>query len=142
MEGNVSIKMFAGVYNVTYTPTHTQKYDNVLDISIDMQNLNINGSPVTLQGKTEDALIIIDRPDIFPVVDEIGQPCFYQDSRGFWYAYVNSGFSIKAIIQATGVQIPISLATVNTGFVYWFAPSLDGTIKLEIPEMQVQRLTL
>jgi hypothetical protein len=141
LSGSISFQMFSGVYNVTYTPVHSPRFSTVLDVAINMTDVQISGSPVILEGELEDALIIFDRADVFPVIDEEGTPVFYNDSRGFWFAYVHAGFSVKLVIQATGVQIPITLSNPNMGKVYWYAQGLVPNVQLNIPAMTIERLT-
>jgi hypothetical protein len=138
LQGTVSFQMWSGQYNISYTPQHQQKFDNVLDVAIQMTNVQINGSPITLQGQLQDALIILDRNDLLKITDDTGREIFFFDNRGFWYAYVNQSFSVTMVDAEFWRNIPIS-CTVEWGKVYWFSTATQGNIILNIPNLEVIR---
>ncbi len=95
---------------------------------------------MVLEGNLLDALVIFDKQGVFPVIDEEGTPVFYNDARGFWFAYLNAPFTVRLVVQATGEQIPISL-TPELGKVYWYTTGLVPNVQLNIPAMTIEILS-
>jgi hypothetical protein len=151
LAGGISFQMLPGVYSITYSPVHSPRFSNVLDVSISMSNVSITGSPVVLQGNLADGLVILDLPGITNVQltnppSQPGETIFFKDAtRDFWYAYTDHGFTGNdniTIEVGYGNRIPLSIDNFLVGKVYWVQSNIGPVIQLNIPVMSVQSVIL
>lgn len=138
--GTVSINMVVGKYDITYTPIHSPLFSSVLDVSINMSDVEINGTPVILQGTLDDALIILDLPNITDIQHN-GSAVFYQHPDGYWYAYTNKPINeLNLTINNGETYKTVSVTLLQTGKVYWFVSNLGATFQLNIPAMEIIKI--
>lgn len=148
----ITISMYSGVYDITYSPIHSPLYSDVLDIRIDMTNVNINGSPINLIGQLDDALIIVDIPKNllldFPLgvtnIDSPSNPTLlYNSTDDFYYGYTNiNPISPLMVCFLDGYRGFLTINNFEKGKVYWFSRENSGTLTLTIPDMVVERINL
>lgn len=140
LTGTVSLEMVTGTYDIIYTPTHSQDFDNNLDVAINMTDVEINGSPVTLQGTINDALIILDLQDITYVDLMNHSGSFTQDPQGFYFAYTAlPEYNFRLEFNVYPDLVYINNNSVELGKVYWYVDQLGATLELNIPEMSIQK---
>ena len=148
----ITISMYSGIYDITYSPIHSPLYSDVLDISINMTNVNINGSPINLIGQLDDALLIVDIPKNllydYPngVLDNRGSSLptlLYNSTDDFYYGYVNSNpinpLTVYFLDNSYGL---LNITSFEKGKVYWFSRENSGTLTLTIPNMIIERINL
>lgn len=150
--GTVIMKMFAGNYNVSYNPIHSPLYDNKIDVAINQNSVNINGTPITLEGTLEDALIIIDIPKtlLFPYPSAISDSrdinlpkLNYDSNNDFYYGYTNTRpINPLTIYYLDNTFGSVDIPTFQKGKVYWMSKEQNGTTVLNFPNMEVERITL
>jgi hypothetical protein len=152
LQGNVILTMVKGVYDVSYTPVHPNKYSPYLDVRIEETGVQIMGTPINLEGQYDASLVIIDVPTVsevstgsFDCTRESGlQTNFFNyDQRGFFYAYTSEPIN-NLQLWDTGLNKAIGL-TINplyTGKIYWVVSSLGVTIHLDIPDMEIEQVPL
>jgi hypothetical protein len=142
LTGTISLQMVSGVYNITYQPVHSPKFDTKLDVSINMTGVQVNSTPIVLQGNLDDALIILDIPLLTFVYDPYPSKVFTYDSRGFWYSYTNQSFSNLFLSGIKPEGNTFSIDPLTLGKVYWVQSQIGVNVQLNIPVMSVQTVIL
>jgi len=139
--GVITFEMIAGVYDVSYNPVCYTPFYHVLNVSINMNDVNIQGTPIQLLGDLASSLIIVDVPNAMWIADELGntlnEPQFVHDARGFWWTYTNTAFSNYVIGKSDNTYPTFSVNPLALGKVYWFASSVNGGITIDIPDMEI-----
>lgn len=168
-DGTVSFQMLPGDYTVSYTTPHWQS-DNiwsmnnveglstatrrnqlneagrsvgdVLDIKIS-NTINVSGSPITLNATLDDALIVVDVPNVQEVkvflsnFSEVNPPRLLNNITGIHYGYVNSGRLLQLkFYDGTTQNITPATGTVK-GKVYHIISRIGASVELNIPNMEV-----
>jgi len=147
----VTFQMYAGTYTVSYNPVQNPLYSDVLNVSIN-GNVQVNGTPITLKGELEDALIIVDIPKnlLYPYPNAImdsrgtGFPTLLYDSQNdIYYGYTNIRPEHPLTIYfADNSYGTVDIPNFQKGVVYWFAKEQGSTTQLQIPALTVQRIPL
>lgn len=151
-QGNVTMTMFAGKYDVSYNPVHNPLYSDKIDVSINMTGVNVNGSPINLTGNIEDGLFIVDIPlnFLYPfpngIMDNRGSSfptLFYDPENDFYYGYTNTRpinpLTIYFFDHSCG---SVDVLTFQKKYVYWLSKTQNGTVNLTFPSLTVERITL
>lgn len=153
LAGSVTFQLVPGLYSIDYSPVHTPRFDNKLDVSIHMTNMTIDGTPIILEGQLADALIILDLPGLTAVnMSTTGESVFNYDSRGFYYAYTNQAFydDLDHGTSYTGLRFTFTdgsykffnLNPLSLGIVYWVQSNIGVQVQLIIPTMEIQTYIL
>lgn len=155
--GTVSIRMAEGTYNVTYTPIHSPMVDRLLDVSIN-EVINVTGTPITLQGNIEDALVVVDISTYISnytgqelsldevtaytkdYVDRFG---FAITQNGYHYFYINQDCNLQfAHINGTFDIKQVELPHLEMGKVYWIVSGVSGGVILDITDLEVEKIII
>ena len=153
--GTVTINMLQGTYNVSYVTPHKQSENiwslnslsissigaravgDVLDIAINQQ-IYVSGTPITLNATLDDALIIVDIPDVDYVLTSLipnlndQMPKLLKENT-YHYAYVNNGRYLKLYPNFT----EINLSDLSKGNAYHIVTDIGASVNLIIPDMEV-----
>jgi hypothetical protein len=139
LAGTVTMTVTPGTYNVTFTTTDmaakTYKFNNVMDIGINMPSTVINGTPVVLTGTFLDALIIIDAPaTIVDYYSGSAQHNLFFTSGTFHYAYTSYvSTSLDLYIVAGGACTTKPFTGMVMGNCYWVIGALGVTFNMTLP---------
>lgn len=158
--GTVSMTILPGTYTATFETPHVRTLDtfsnspfsgtirvgsavvgDVLDIKINNPNLHLTGSPIALQATLEDALIIVDVPNVayvFANKSATGTPSpnpfLLKDAvNGFHYGYVNE--TPLWLNFMAGTERNVDASGYLKGNAYQLVSAFGATTTLNIPNM-------
>ncbi len=168
-DGTVSFQMLPGDYTVSYTTPHWQSempwsmndveglgtigrrvqltdagraVGDKLDIKIN-NTISVTGTPITLNATLDDALIVVDVPNVQEVkvflnnFSEVNPPRLLNNITGIHYGYVNSGRLLQLkFYDGTTQNISTPTGTVK-GKVYHIISRIGASVELNIPNMEV-----
>jgi hypothetical protein len=141
----VSINIFAGTYNITYTTTDGD--NSKVNIKINMPNTVVNGTPIHMNATYNNYLLVIDMVNVKSV--EWGncfgdsQPPNFIFYNGFYYAYCNAPQPYEVWITYTDNSTKkFTLAGKICGNVYWYTSPIGATTELTFPVWVVNKIVL
>lgn len=151
MIAGASVSLYRGSYNLSFISTHTSY--QTLDASINMSGVNIQDTPIYMTGKYEDALVVIDLPNIISwhIVPQNGidTPIFTKSPEGFLYAYIDQGgrYDMPVTVHIDdgsqdGINKTIPLYPLVNGNVYLYCSVLGAQTNLTFPQWVVNRITI
>lgn len=168
-DGTVSFQMLPGDYTVSYTTPHWQSelpwsmndveglgtiqrrvqlndagkaVGDKLDIKIN-NTISVTGTPITLNATLDDALIVVDVPDVEEVkvflsnFSEINPPRLLNNITGIHYGYVNSGRLLQLKFYDGTTQNISTPTGTDKGKVYHIISRIGASVVLNIPNMEV-----
>lgn len=165
--GGVSMTILPGTYTATFETPHvrtTDVYSNspyagvvtpgsvsigdVLDIKIHNTGLNLTGSPITLTATLEDALIVVDVPNVAYVFAEKSKPStidpnpflLKNETKGIHYAYVNE--TPLWLRFTSGTVRNVDCSNFQKGNAYHLISTFGATTVLDIPNMIVNNVII
>jgi hypothetical protein len=163
--GSVSVTMLPGVYTATFSTPHTQSLDvwslfnnpvetinattnrvgEFLDIAINNTDLNITGSPLSLTATLEDALVIIDVPNITSATSYLNAslttpttPRLINSIPTLHFGYIDNARYIQLM---PGGQV-VDGSTFLKGNVYQIITNFGATVELNIPNMLINQVVI
>jgi hypothetical protein len=141
LQEGISINLFAGVYNISYA-TASSTTDK-LDIQINMNNVNISGTPISLSATYADYLLVVDMPNIQSVIDSQGYFTFNL-YNGFYYAYypINDPSQEIWITFNDQTEKRFNLGGKTCGHIYWYTSPINAGTNITFPEWIVDKISL
>lgn len=165
----ITLDMLAGTYKVTYETVHTQAGGNslngfsiaqltvpknktvgqYLDIKID-NDVVITGSPLNLVATLQDALVVVDIPEItsayrqaYPSPEIICSKFLdlKKATDGIFYGYVNAQ-PLYVSLEASGWQAQkvVDLTTAVNGNAYHLVTPFNAAVVLNIPNLEAHQI--
>jgi hypothetical protein len=168
LKAGITFDMLAGSYDVDFETVHTQDPNSMngfsilqltvpknktvgryLDIKID-NSVNITGSPLQLVATLEDALIVIDVPEVTKAYRQVqASPealcsLFLNDKKatdGILYGYVNAQ-PLYVSLEAIGWQNQkvVNLTQAQNGRAYHLVTPFNAVVELNIPNLVAENI--
>jgi len=154
INGSVVMEMLPGVYDITFNPNKGQYLDLYISdkmvVDINMMDVNIQGTPITLQGNLKDGLIVVDIPNVREVrLNNEGLGQFYSSSNklfnndvdNFKFGYTHNYYNYK-IIFMDYTEKEFNIPAWSIGKLFWVVSPIGGTIEMDIPGLVVEKIVI
>lgn len=144
LQTGISVNLFSGTYNITFLSVHSST--NNVDIRINMENVVVNGSSLTLNGTYEDFLIMVDVPNVqgvFLYQKSIWKQILQFNQTGdLWYIYYNNPSSdyLTYISYTGGDSKEIFLTGYINGNVYWITKPNTTPTQITFPVWNINKI--